>query len=673
MFDGYQLPALVLTALLLPAFVQLYLRSRDTRTLLWLLGFLCACLRMLQVYPLDLWDFSSPVLHPWIASAGQTAALVGSALFLASLSPHSFRFRGRRILYAVPFTIPLAAYAILLDGVYHGESPASLAFLYFPALGALALLVGCFWAFARGSMPTWLGLTLCVAMGGASLWICVSVRGSWPLVFVESALHLTTALLVFYVFRKLTPGTILSGLGFIAWSLSIGMIAPVAIEHPAVLLSLLRISAMGKVVAAVGMLVLALEDELATKQTAQDRERRARNELAAYTKVVLSRRRLEDFDRQANLICQTVVGNSRFAQAALILLQGSGQYRLAGAAGFDDATLTAFESLTLRIPSAGFLAPNSAPSAAVNSQSFALSLEPWLLPGDDLERLHLTEVVAAPLYGRSATDGALLLTGLRDLEQPLRAEDLLPVEVLAARIQASRSQTMMLEKLIDAEKFAGLGQLANNVTRQLNNPLTVILGYASLLESTPAMSAQERKAVEAILSEARNMRSTLESLSRMSRSQSDQFTAISVTDLLNDMEQLHRSEFEHRSIEFRLQVAPTLPRALGNAQQVRQAVLYCLQFAIEAVENIESPGEKSVRVEATAEGDCVKILIAHTGPGFLHPARAFDPFVPAQAAGETAGLGLSLCATILRENNGRISAMNFEPRGAGIVLELQAA
>jgi K+-sensing histidine kinase KdpD len=36
-------------------------------------------------------------------------------------------------------------------------------------------------------------------------------------------------------------------------------------------------------------------------------------------------------------------------------------------------------------------------------------------------------------------------------------------------------------------------------------------------------------------------------------------------------------------------------------------------------------------------------------------------------------MGLSLCATILRENNGRISAMNFEPRGAGIVLELQAA
>ena len=63
---SYQLPAFVLTALLLPAFAQLYLRSRDSRTLLWLLGFLCSCLRMVQVYQMGLWDFSSAREHPWI-------------------------------------------------------------------------------------------------------------------------------------------------------------------------------------------------------------------------------------------------------------------------------------------------------------------------------------------------------------------------------------------------------------------------------------------------------------------------------------------------------------------------------------------------------------------------------------------------------------------------------
>ncbi|HVZ83631.1 MAG TPA: histidine kinase dimerization/phospho-acceptor domain-containing protein [Terracidiphilus sp.] len=671
--ESYQLPALLLTALLLPVFAQLYARSRAPRTLLWLLGFLFACVRMVQELQIGWWNFTNPAVHPWAVAAGETAAIIGATLFLASLSPLTFSVGKYRVLYAVPFVLPLALYAILLDGVYRGTTPTNVAFLLFPSLGAIALLVGCFWALAPGSMPTWLGLSLCIAMGGASLWICVAVRGNWPLVFVANALHFCAALLVYYVYRRLSPGTLLSGIGFLAWSTRIVMVAPFVQAHAELNTAIAGIHTLGCVVAALGMIVLALEDQLATEQTAQDRERNARRELEAYTNVVLSRRRVEDFDRQASLICQTVTNNSRFTQAALLLTQGGGQYRLAGTAGIDDAAVNALEALATRIPAGGFLAPGANPLAAEHSQSYKLSLAPWLLPGDDLERLHLTEFVAVPLHGRASTEGALLVAGLRNPDDAPRADELLPLEVLAARIQSARSQTMMLEKLIDAEKFAGLGQLANNVTRQLNNPLTVILGYASLLEVTPDMNPKERKAIESILNEARSMRATLESLSRMSRTQTEHLSAISVTELLNDMEQLHRSEFVHRAIDFRLHVEPALPRALGNAQQVRQAVLYCLQFAIEAVESSDAPSEKSVRIDATAESDSVKILIAHTGPGFLHPARAFDPFVPAQAAGETAGLGLSLCATILRENNGRISALNFKPRGAGIVLELQAA
>ena len=56
---------------------------------------------------------------------------------------------------------------------------------------------------------------------------------------------------------------------------------------------------------------------------------------------------------------------------------------------------------------------------------------------------------------------------------------------------------MMLGKLIESERFAGVGQLANNVAQQLNNPLTVILGYSALLEDSPTVSG-ERRGAEAI-------------------------------------------------------------------------------------------------------------------------------------------------------------------------------
>jgi signal transduction histidine kinase len=682
--DYYQAPALVLTALLLPAFGYLYLRFRDARTLLWFLGFLFALVRMLLLFELGKSHFSNGD-HPWMAAIGLTSIQISATLFLASLSPLRFRVGRFNVLYVIPYTIPMMAYSILLDGVFRGVVPTGTLFWIFPALGAISLLVGFFWSVAKGSMPAWLGFSLCALCGCAGFWLCFAKGGAWPLSFVQCANHLLTALLLLFVFRRISPGVILSVVGFTAWSLSIAEIFPAIIGNPEVATTLLRVVVMGKVVAALGLILLALEDQLAINQRGEERERRARRELEAYTNLILSRRRVEDFDRQGEEICETVTAHSRFAQCAL-LLQSAGRYRVAGSSGIDAAIVTALDDLAGRVPVEEFLTPGSAASAVENSHTLKLDLTPWLLPGDDLKRLCFTQMLAVPMTGRTVTDGALLLAGMRDatagssyrtFESPLRADDLLPIEMLTARLQATRSQTMMLEKLIDSEKFAGLGQLAGNVTQQLNNPLTVILGYASLLDETSALDPQERKGIESILVEARRMRATLESLLRISRPQNGLYTAVSVGELLTDMEQLHRSEFLQRSIEFRLNIAPGLPRVRCYAQQLRQAVLHCLQFAIEAVESrslaAATEDLKTVRLEATAEGNLVQILIAHSGPGFLHPDRAFDPFVPAQAAGETAGLGLSLCASILRDHHGRASAVNLEPRGAAIVLELQAA
>jgi signal transduction histidine kinase len=670
--DSYQLPALILTVLLLPAFGQIYLRFRNTRTLLWLLGFCFAVLRMLQSYDLGWWNFTSPADHPWVVACGESAALISAVLFLASLAPFSFRIGRVKILYAIPFAIPLVAYAFLIYGFYGGKTPNGFPFLIFPALGALSLFAGCAWGFSARGAPRVVPIALCIVLGAAWLWICVRVGGGWPLVFVECALHATTALLVFYVFRRISAGTILASLGFIGWSLNIWETLPfLHFGEPGI--NLVRIIVMSKVVVALGMILIALEDELAIKQSGQARERHAREEMEAYSNLSLARRRVEDFDRQSPLVCQSIIGNSRYKQAALLLLQGTGNYRVTGAAGFDDATVTALEALAGRIPVAGFLEPGSAPETLEHSQTFNLDLAPFLLPGDDLKRLKLTTVHAIPLRGRSSTEGALFLAGLESPAMPITAVDLLPLEVLASRIQSVRNQTMMLEKLVEAEKFVGLGQLAGNVTRQLNNPLTVILGYASLLDETEDLNPLAHKAIEAILTEARHMRLTLESLARISRPQSDQVAAISVTELLSDLEQLHRSEFVQRSIDFRVHIPPALPRVLGNAQQVRQAVLYCLQFAMEAVEKLDAAVEKTVRLEAVAEKNQVQILVAHTGSKFAAPARAFDLFVPEPASEDSTSVGLSMCASILRENNGKASALNFEPRGAGILLELQAA
>ena len=156
---------------------------------------------------------------------------------------------------------------------------------------------------------------------------------------------------------------------------------------------------MGKVVAAVGMILLTLEDELDLNKAAGERERRARRELEAYTNLILTRRRVEDFDHQSTDICEVVVSHSRFSQAALMLESG-GRYRLAGSAGLDEATTAALAPVGGDgFPPADFLAPGSAPPAVEQSQTLNLDLTPWLSPGDDLKRLRFTQVLAVPMTG----------------------------------------------------------------------------------------------------------------------------------------------------------------------------------------------------------------------------------------------------------------------------------
>lgn len=679
--DYYHAPALVLTVLLLPAFGFLYLRFRDARSLLWFLGFLFSIISMVLLYTMGGYPGTG---SPWLLATGQTFIQLSAATFLGSLSPLRFPVGRLHVLFVVPYAAFLVLYSVLFYGTYGGVQPAGPASLLFPALVAASFGVGIFWGMTKGTVPVWIGVSFSAGLGSLAVLVCF-FRGAGPgLTFVECINLQMAAVLLVFVFRRFSPGVFLSVLGFLAWSLACLRVFPWISHHLAVDLNLTRTIVMGKVVAAVGMIVLVLEDELKTNKAAQERERLARRQLEAYANLMLTRRRVEDFDRQGADICETVVNNSQFTQAAL-LLENSGRYRLAGCAGLEIAIAGPLGQLAKRIPVEGFLTPGSAPAAVEHSKTVRLDLTPWLIPGDDLKRLHFTSVLAIPMIGRSGVDGTLLLRGMRTgggrrfdhkADAP-NLDDLLPIEMLVARVQATRSQTMLFEKLIDSERFAGLGQLAANVTQQLNSPLTVILGYASLLEDSAALDAHDHKAIESIVNEARRIRSTIESLSRISHTPADQPAAVSVPELLADMEQLYRPEFLQRSIEFEVNVAPGLPRILCGAQQLRQALLHCLQYAIGAVDREDpaaAPKEsRTIRLEAAREGKLVHISVSHSGPGFLHPERAFDPFVPARAGGETAGMGLSLCATILRDQNGRASAVNLQPRGAAIILEVRAA
>jgi len=671
--DDYQIPSIALIAALMLAFAYLHSRFRSVRTLLWMLAMGCTEIQSILLSMVAHWAIPAGAPIPsavvWMKVAGESFFMLSSALFLASLSPLGFRVGRIRILYVVPYTIPLLLYSVLYYATSQLPGRTFLGIYCLLAYWAVAAAIP--WSLQKGSVPIWLSLFI-VGLAGI---ICLPAftRGNvyWPLLVVEAGNMLMAALLVVYTFRRFSPGVFLTTAGFVACALP-----PFFLMSPAtraILLGLLlaRVAILGKVIIATGLILLVLEDEVDKNETAQQRERRVRLELEAYARQSLTARNLEEFDRESSQLCAMIIGHSRFSSAAIVVRNPSGAYSLVGYAGMDGATAGALDSLAQRLSATCFSTDGH--PLVPDSKSLDLDLSPWLTPGDDLERLHLTRIGAVPMLNPDNTaEGAILLTSPTIPQETLRADDLLPLEILAGRLQAARAQALMLGKLIDSERFAGVGQLANNVAQQLNNPLTVILGYSALLEESAPPGIEQRGA-EAITAEARRMKAILERLSRFSRLSTERYNAFSVIDLITDIEQMHRTDFLRHSIEFRLTIQPDLPSIFGNAHQVRQALLHATQYAIDSALRVGPNQERSVRIEASSEGpdgERVHIMIAHSGPGFPHPDRAFDSLSSGFAGSESAGIGLSLCAAIVREHRGAIRAINCQPTGAAVILDL---
>ncbi|WP_433984597.1 ATP-binding protein [Tunturiibacter empetritectus] len=81
-------------------------------------------------------------------------------------------------------------------------------------------------------------------------------------------------------------------------------------------------------------------------------------------------------------------------------------------------------------------------------------------------------------------------------------------------------------------------------------------------------------------------------------------------------------------------------------------------------------GDDSGDASEGLDGRRVHLIVSDTGPGFREPGRIFDPIYTMQEAGDGAGMGLSLCYSIVQEHGGEISAFNMHPHGAAVAVEM---
>jgi two-component system, sensor histidine kinase and response regulator len=239
-----------------------------------------------------------------------------------------------------------------------------------------------------------------------------------------------------------------------------------------------------------------------------------------------------------------------------------------------------------------------------------------------------------------------------------------------ARVALDEAHGQLEEAQRQREEFITM------VAHELSGPLTVVLGYAEALGRPKTSPDAQRRACEAIVSEARRMVRLVADLAAAANLAAGRFeiqpAPCDQTTLVGEQIELARVTTDHHTI--RLEAPSEVVCGLCDRDRVAQLLTNLLANAIKY-----TPGG-AIQVRLWAEGEDARLSVSDEGPGISPEDQSaiFEPhvrLVPSEAAGESkgAGLGLHIARGIVQAHGGRIWIESPDGHGATFHVALPLA
>jgi PAS domain S-box-containing protein len=290
---------------------------------------------------------------------------------------------------------------------------------------------------------------------------------------------------------------------------------------------------------------------------------------------------------------------------------------------------------------------------------------------------------------RIAQGGVARLLGKRVEMQAQRADGTeLPVEMLLWRTEVAgeahftaslvdlserRRAALEIERQRDmlrqSEKLSAMGSLLAGVAHELNNPLAIVLGRASLLEEKcerlPELASDAQRIREAAERCGRIVRTFL----NMARSKPTQRAPVAFNELVQAAAEMLAYTWRSHGIQLELQLADQLPPVNADGDQIGQIVLNLLVNAQQALSAVDGPRRVQVctglETPRTDREPRVWLRVSDSGPGV--PAEVaeqiFEPFFTTKAEGIGTGLGLAVSRSLARDHGGSLMLELVSPLG----------
>jgi two-component system, NtrC family, sensor kinase len=237
--------------------------------------------------------------------------------------------------------------------------------------------------------------------------------------------------------------------------------------------------------------------------------------------------------------------------------------------------------------------------------------------------------------------------------------------------QRTQEITQIQAQLIRSEKLASLGELVAGIAHEINNPLTGILMFSSLIHSNPKLDETLRNDIQTVMRETKRCAEIVKGLLEFARCSAPQKGLCSVNEVSEAALSLIEHQILFQDISVVREYAQDIPQLLLDPNQFEQVLVNIFLNAGQAM-----LGEGVLMVSSGldhAKG-CVFVKISDNGCGIpqANLDKIFDPFFSTKENKGT-GLGLSVSYGIIEKHGGRIDVASEEGIGTTftILLPLQ--
>lgn len=229
-------------------------------------------------------------------------------------------------------------------------------------------------------------------------------------------------------------------------------------------------------------------------------------------------------------------------------------------------------------------------------------------------------------------------------------------------------------EMAKAERRAMAGRLAGRIAFEMNNPLSIVIGFAQGLLKRMDPSDQRRLAAQHMFQEANRCRAMIESLLLLSDQAWAEMDAVALNTVILDEVSALREEglLERGRVELREELEEGMPFIRGERRQLGRAVRELVKNSLDAM---PQGGVLTLRTSClrTPSGDEIQCVIQDAGHGIAPDAAAqiFEPFFTTKE-GEGKGLGLSYVSSIVHRHRGSIDFDSGPGRGTKFTMRLPA-